>query len=556
MPDKIPFGASPEKVRKMLSERFNPTKKSDVVSVAEMWSKTTERDIREELEKFLFCTSALKIQREVDGDSTLSERDAFDTASEQWVARCLDTALETWNYTAPSDTAVHLIWNIDRASRLFFSPVCMRVILFSNQLADEFISRLKTDGDARGLFTLVLTAGTLLNSTSFKRTVLAISECDTDGVFLPYLLGDVWDLMEQQFDDEYLAGLADKIAALDETGKGPLYFLGGGERKSAGQPLSHKLRKMTERMADLLFLEKTRQMDVRQITSCFLSDSITEEEKRIAAEKFMDGLEKGTVLLRKIETSSKDEEGIFGVDLGNLVGWARPFLDESRREILLRHILGILNLPSPEKPGNGSPADESLKTEACHFLNSVDDSVWVDGWRMMESCIKDAANPHFDDADNAKNAFYHRSLCLAGRMNSETMSREHLEMLDEISKDGWHRRIDFVIDGVFRSAGKIDMGNVMRNLIAGGFDDEDIAPGLEQGGEDVIKKLLDSLAEFLRDNPDRESLELAAAFIGNVCPSVLENPPRNLVQAAEELGSIIAGAMSEGTGGVSDGMIL
>lgn len=35
----------------MLSERFNPTKKSDVVSVAEMWSKTTERDIREELKK-------------------------------------------------------------------------------------------------------------------------------------------------------------------------------------------------------------------------------------------------------------------------------------------------------------------------------------------------------------------------------------------------------------------------------------------------------------------------------------------------------------------------
>lgn len=51
MPDKIPFGTSPEKVRKMLSERFNPTKKSDIVSVAEMWSKTTERDIREELKK-------------------------------------------------------------------------------------------------------------------------------------------------------------------------------------------------------------------------------------------------------------------------------------------------------------------------------------------------------------------------------------------------------------------------------------------------------------------------------------------------------------------------
>lgn len=309
-------------------------------------------------------------------------------------------------------------------------------------------------------------------------------------------------------------------------------------------------------MADQLFLKKTKHIDVRKITSCFQSKSITEEEKRITAGKFIDGLEKGTVILRTIEAPSKEEKGIFGVDLGNLVGWARPFLDESRREVLLRHILGILNLPSPEKPENGSPADESLKTEACRFLNSVDDSVWVDGWRMMESCIKDAANPHFDDADNAQNAFYYRSLCMAGRMNSEIMSREHLEMLDEISKDGWHRRIDFVIDGVFRSAGKIDMGNVMRNLIAGGFDDEDIAPGLEQGGEDVIKKLLDSLAEFLRDNPDRESLELAAAFIGNICPSVLENPPRNLVQAAEELGSIIAGAMSEGTGGVSDGMIL
>lgn len=202
MPDKIPFGASPEKVRKMLSERFNPTKKSDVVSVAEMWSKTTERDIREELEKFLFCTSALKIQREVDGDPTLSELDAFETASSEWVARCLNTALKVWNYTVPSDTAVHLIWNIDRASRLLFSSVCMEsVILPSNQLTDEFIDRLKTDGNAKGLFTLVLTSGTLLNSTSFKRTVLAISECDTGGVFLSYLLGDFWDRMEQQFDD-------------------------------------------------------------------------------------------------------------------------------------------------------------------------------------------------------------------------------------------------------------------------------------------------------------------------------------------------------------------
>ena len=141
-------------------------------------------------------------------------------------------------------------------------------------------------------------------------------------------------------------------------------------------------------------------------------------------------------------------------------------------------------------------------------------------------------------------------------MNSEIMSPGHLEMLDEISKDGWHRRIDFVINGVFRSAGKIDMGNVMRNLIAGGFDEEDIAPGLGLGGEDTIKRLLDTLTEFLRNNPDRESLELAAVFIENVCPSVLENPPRNLVQAAEELGFIIAGAMSEETGVVSDGMIL